>query len=108
MALGAIECDLIQRWSTVANAPSPPKKVHNIPTQLRLVATLILRIVQYGIIDSGSAGGWGRLYSTIGCVQIYVMSKRRGFKSIAAVDTLPTHYQIRLWQSTFNKHFSKN
>ncbi|MEE1143789.1 MAG: hypothetical protein UHT63_00340, partial [Acutalibacteraceae bacterium] len=60
------------------------------------------------IIDSGSAGGWGRLYSTIGCVQIYVMSKRRGFKSIAAGDTLRIHYQIRLWQSTFNKHFSKN
>ena len=28
----------------------------NIPTKLRLVASLILYIVQYGIIDSGSAG----------------------------------------------------
>ena len=35
-----------------------PKEIRfdNIPTKLRLVASLILYIVQYGIIDSGSAG----------------------------------------------------
>ena len=61
--------------------PPPQKKFDNIPTKLRLVVSLILYIVQYGIIDSGSAGGGGP-FAEAKVVITSVISIVDGFKNL--------------------------